>query len=117
MVKLTKDDKQRMCEELTEYLPKIRSLLNVTQAELGDLCGFSRIRVSQIETGAAKMTWSQLTSIVLVCFMNIKAKEYFLANGLLGKSFLQFLQCRDENIPPEPNIIIREDIIKRSYYE
>jgi len=112
VVVITPEEKRQMCDELADHLPKIRSLLNVTQAELGYLCGFSRIRVSQIETKVAKMTWSQLTSIVLLCFENMRTKEYFYANDLLGVRFLQFMQRKDENIPPNANVNVREELIQ-----
>lgn len=111
MVKLTADDKRKMCDELTGHLPKIRELLNVTQADLGALCGFSRTRVSQIENGAIKMTWSQLTSIMFVCTCNIRTKEYIYANRILGPRFLQFIQRKDDNIPPDANITVRAELI------
>lgn len=115
MVVLTESEKQEMCKELAQKLPKLRQLLSVTQAELGYLCGFSRIRVSQIETGKSRMSWSQLTSIMLVCELNLKAKEYIYANGILGPKFLQFIQRRDENIPPDINVEVRQEVVSPVY--
>ena len=77
MVVLTEEEKKEMSAVIAKELPKLRQLLNVTQAELGYLCGFSRIRVSQIETGKAEMSWSQLTSVMFVVMANQRAKEYF----------------------------------------
>ncbi len=111
MVTLSPEEKRELCRRLTQHLPKIRSLLNVTQAELGYMCGFSRTRISQIETGAITMTWSQLTSILFVCSLNVYTKEYFYANDVLGTRFLQFMQRKDENIPPDINIIVRTELI------
>ena len=115
MVILTEKEKKEMCQELSQHLPKIRKQLNVTQAELGYLCGFSRIRVSQIETGKAPMSWSQLTSVMFVCELNIKAKEYIYANGILSPKFLQFIQRKDENIPPDINVTVRREIVNRTF--
>ncbi len=112
MVVLTEAEKKEMCRVVAEHLPKLRQLLNVTQAELGYLCGFSRIRVSQIETGKAHMSWSQLTSIMLVCDLNLQAKEYFYVNDLLGPRFLQFIQRKDENIPPDVNVDVRPELLR-----
>lgn len=112
MVVLTESEKKEMCRIVADHLPKLRQLLNVTQAELGYLCGFSRIRVSQIETGKAPMSWSQLTSIMFVCSLNLRAKEHFYANNLLGPRFLQFIQRKDENIPPDVNVNVRPEFIQ-----
>ncbi len=115
MVILTEAEKRLMCQSLAEHLPALRALLGVTQTELGWLCGFSRIRVSQIETGKTEMSWSQLTSIALVCFMNIRTKEYLCRNDILGPEFLQFMQRIDGNIPPNVNVTVREEILPERY--
>jgi len=115
MVILTEAEKNEMCKIVAEHLPKLRQLLNLTQAELGYLCGFSRIRVSQIETGKAQMSWSQLTSVMFVCELNLSAKEYIYANNILGTRFLQFIQRKDENIPPDINVTVRREIVNRSF--
>ncbi|MBR2987376.1 MAG: helix-turn-helix transcriptional regulator [Clostridia bacterium] len=117
MVILTEAEKKAMCATLAEHLPKLRKQLNVTQAELGYLCGFSRIRVSQIETGKAAMSWSQLTSVMFVCELNIKAKEYIYANGILSPKFLQFIQRKDENIPPDINVGVRPEVLSQGYQQ
>ncbi len=92
MVILTEAEKNEMCEKLGKNLSKIRELLHLTQTELGYLCGFSRIRISQIETGRTRMSWSQLTSVMLICMMNHKTKEWFFENNILGDEFLSFIQ-------------------------
>lgn len=111
MVVLTEAEKKEMCGIIADHLPKLRQLLSVTQAELGYLCGFSRIRVSQIETGKAGMSWSQLTSVLFVVMSNQRAKEYFFANNLLGHRFMQFIQRKDENIPSDVNVNVRPELV------
>lgn len=106
MVIFTPEDKQEMCAVLSQQLPKIRELLGTTQESFGALCGLSRITISRIENGSARMNWSHLTSILLVCLCNRRTKEYFYANDLLSTRFLQFIQQKDENIPPETNIVV-----------
>ena len=117
MVVLTEAEKRELCRSLAEHLPTLRSLLGVTQTELGWLCGFSRIRVSQIETGKSEMSWSQLTSILLVCLLNIKTKEYLCRNEILAPDFWQFMQRIDGNIPPSVNVTVREEILPTSFFE
>ncbi|MBR5389694.1 MAG: helix-turn-helix domain-containing protein [Clostridia bacterium] len=116
MVKLSSEEKREMCSILASHLPKIRELLGVTQGTFGSLCGLSRITISRIENGSARMNWSHLTSIMFVCAVNRRTKEYFYANNLLGVRFLQFMQQKDANIPPETNIVIDLNAL-RAYAE
>ena len=100
-VKLTAEEKTQMCVNMAQHLPAIRRILGVTQEEFGDLCGFSRIRVSHIENGKEIMSWSQLTSVMFVCFVNANAKEYVLSNRLLSLRFMQFMQLKSDGEAPD----------------
>ena len=111
MVELTSAEKRAMCEELTKHLPKIRKLLSLTQADLGNLTGLSRVTISQIESGKVRMTWLHLNAIMFICAVNQRSKEYFYANNLLGPRYLQFVQGKDENIPPDYNVTVRTEMI------
>jgi len=112
MVELTAKEKKAMCAELTAHLPKIRKLLSLTQADLGNLPGLSRVTISQIERGQVKMPWLHLNAIMFICAVNLRSKEYFYANNLLGTRFLQFVQGKDENIPPDINVTVRTELIE-----
>lgn len=120
MVALSDEEKKQMCVELAEYLPKIRELLKLSQKEFGDRCGISTPRMSVIENKHFVMTWSQLTSIMFVCFCNHKTKEYFFTNTLLGPRFLQFIQQKEENSVPDVNIIVDDVYVsgyKKKFYD
>ena len=41
MVILTEEEKQEMCIELADHLPKIRELLKLSQKAFGERCGIS----------------------------------------------------------------------------
>ncbi|MBQ7295953.1 MAG: helix-turn-helix transcriptional regulator [Clostridia bacterium] len=111
MVNLSKTEKREMCISLAQKLPEIRKLLHMSQKEFGARCGISSNRLSAIENGHFVMTWSQLTSIILICMVNKQTKEYFYANKLLNPRFFQYLQRKDENIPPELNILVNPVIV------
>ena len=111
MVELSAAEKKAMCEEMTAHLPKLRKLLSLTQADLGNLTGLSRVTISQIESGKVKMTWLHLNAIMFICTVNQRSKEYFYANNLLGPRYLQFVQGKDENIPPDFNVTVRTELI------
>ena len=55
MVVLTEEEKSTLCNYLGRELSRVRKLIRLTQGELGDMCGISRITVSKIETGAVKL--------------------------------------------------------------
>ncbi len=112
MIKLSVEEKRAMCNKVASELPKIRELLGATQEGFGELCGLSRITISRIENGSARMNWSHLTSVMFVVMCNRRTKEYFYANEMLGEEFLQFMQQKDANIPPEVNITVDVDSLK-----
>ncbi len=112
MVELSAAEKKAMCEEMTAHLPKIRKLLSLTQADLGNLTGLSRVTISQIESGKVQMTWLHLNAIMFICTVNRRSKEYIFANNILGPRYLQFVQGKDENIPPDYNVTVRTEMIK-----
>jgi len=116
VVVLSKQEKRDLSDSLANHLPKIRKILGVTQAEFGELCGFSRTRVSQIENGAIKMTWSQCTSILFICTLNRTTSEYLFVNGIYTVRALQFFQSKDENMPPELDIMVRREIMEKALY-
>lgn len=113
MVILTEEEKQEMCIELADHLPKIRELLKLSQKAFGERCGISTPRMSVIENKHFVMTWSQLTSIMFVIVCNQKTKEYFFTNSLLGPKFLQFIQQKEENSVPDVNIMVDEVYVNR----
>ena len=56
MVILTEEEKQEMCIELADHLPKIRELLKLSQKAFGERCGISTPRMSVIENKHFVMT-------------------------------------------------------------
>ena len=113
MVKLSSEEKNLLCMKLAQHLPRIRGVLNTTQKEFGELCGISTPRLSVIENGRFIMTWSQFTSMLFVCMCNMNTKEYIYANGILTNKLLQYLQMKDENIPPMVNITVNTGMIEK----
>ena len=111
MVRLSNAEKEELCVKLAEHLPKLRELLHTTQKEFGDRVGVSTPRISVIENGRFIMSWSQFTSILFVCMCNLSTKEYIYANGILTNKLLQYLQGKDENIPPMVNITVDVGLI------
>jgi predicted transcriptional regulator len=113
MIKLSSEEKEELCIKLAKHLPKIRELLHTTQREFGNLVGISTPRLSVIENGKFVMSWSQFTSILFVCMCNLSTKEYIYANEILTNRLLQYLQGKDENIPPMVNITVNVGLIDK----
>ncbi len=116
MVRLNKIEKRVACIEFAKYVPKIREILHLTQQQFGAICGISTDRLSRIENEHTVMTWSQYTSILLLCMMNRDAKEYLFANAILHPRVLQYFQQKDENIPPVLNVFVHPEI-EKTYME
>lgn len=111
MVKLTKEEKAELCNTLTKHLPKLRKLLNLTQEDLANVSGLSRVTISQVEGGKVHMNWLHLNAILFICNANIKTKEYLYANNILGERFAQFVQLKNEDEPPEVNVNIDKSLV------
>lgn len=116
MVKLGEKEKQTMCNEMATHLQKLREVMKASQDELGNLCGLSRTRISQVETGAATMSWIQFMAFMMVFSVNYDTKQYIFANRLFAPRLLQYLQRKEENIPPDTSIDVRKELIM-SYEE
>lgn len=112
MVELSLKEKKYYCQEFGKHVVKIRSLLKLSQGEFALRTGITRDKISRIENGKNIMSWQQLMSILFLCCVNLKTKEYFFANKLFTPKILQYLQQKDENIPPEVNIHAREELIE-----
>ncbi len=112
VIELNRNEKKVLCIEFARYVPKLRSLLHLTQREFGNLCGISVDRLSRIENGHAVMTWGQYISILFVCMIDLNAKEYLLSNNIVSMRVLQYFQRKDESVLPSVNVIVHEEIEK-----
>ncbi len=100
---LNHGQKEKYCKRLTELLPLLRTRLGMTQEELGKVSGVSRVTISQIESGRAKMNWLHFTALMLVCTADRNTKELLYVRGLLDEQLLRFYQVM--NAQPELNVI------------
>ncbi len=89
---MSKEQKESYCVKLTGLLPLLRSRLGMTQEELGRVSGVSRVTISQIESGRAKMNWLHFTALMMVCTEDRHAKELLYVRGLLDETLLSFYQ-------------------------
>ena len=105
---LTQEDRNRYCGMMSEFLPDIRKRLGMTQEELENACGVSRVTLSQIESNRGKMNWLHFTALLQVCCENRDTKELLFARGLLDRRLLSFYQgVPEEDV--EVNLSVPEE--------
>jgi DNA-binding XRE family transcriptional regulator len=106
---LSKDQKEAYCSLMTGLLSMLRIRLGMTQEELSKVSGVSRVTISQIESGRAKMNWLHFTALMMVCNADRNAKEFLYANGLLDDPLLRFYQVSSSQ--PQLNVTVDPEII------
>lgn len=111
MVQLNLEEKRQLCLRIENALPLLRRTLRLSQARFGELAGISRARIILVENKKAHLSWGQVTGILFLCFGDQAAKELFYSENLLGPRFLQYMQQKDANIPPQTNICVHEELM------
>ncbi len=91
MIELTKTEKEEICSRFAEYLPELRKMMKLTQSKLGEICGYSRIRISNIETGREALSWHQLMAIAFICYMNAEVRGIMERHEILDDSFFKYI--------------------------
>jgi DNA-binding XRE family transcriptional regulator len=106
---LNHEQKEAYCRQMTELLPLLRARLGMTQEELGNISGVSRVTISQIESGRAKMNWLHFSALMMVCTADRNAKELLYVRGLLDDTLLRFYQVSSDY--PQLNVVVPLSII------
>lgn len=106
---LDRDKKEAYCRQMTELLPLLRGRLGMTQEELGKVSGVSRVTISQIESGRAKMNWLHFSALMMICTSDRNAKELLYVRGLLDDDLLRFYQVSCDL--PQLNVTVDPEII------
>lgn len=90
MTNLTKEEKEKYIDILTNYLQKLRKELQISQKDLAARTGISANRISLIENGKIKMNWSQFTSFLFIFSLNSKTKNLILRKNLFPMNAFKF---------------------------
>lgn len=72
------DVKEKCVKELTEVLPVLRKMNNLTQQDLGEIIGVSRQTITNIESGKAKMQWPVFLSLMFIFSLEKSSQKYLL---------------------------------------
>ena len=105
IVSLSEETKNDLKEALAEALPSLRKVLSLSQNDFGERTGVSRIRLSMIECGKYRMTWSQFTSFILVLIFNPQCKSILLRKNILTPELISYFECK--YIGEDPALDIR----------
>ncbi|MBE6654758.1 MAG: helix-turn-helix transcriptional regulator [Ruminococcaceae bacterium] len=105
IVSLSEETKNQLKDALAENLPSLRKVLSLSQNDFGERTGVSRIRLSMIECGKYRMTWSQFTSFILVLVFNPQCKSILLRKNILTPELIAYFECK--YIGEEPELDIR----------
>ena len=101
MVRMTRDEKQKIAINLAERLPQLRMHLGCTQADFAELCGVSKERISRIENKHYIMSWTQALAILAVLAVNKQTAGELLEYKLVDSRLVSFLQRKDKGEKPE----------------
>ena len=110
-IEIKKKERDRLTAQLAEELPVLRTRLDVSQEEMGELLGVTRQTYSAIETGKRTMSWSLYLSLIFLFEHDERTCEAIKQMGLYpkvkfagagstqGDSLLSsFIRLEDDNI-------------------
>ena len=94
IVNLSEEKMNQLKDSLAETLPSLRKILCLSQNDFGTRTGVSRIRLSMIECGKYRMTWSQFTSFMLILILNPQCKNILIRKEILTDELIAFFECK-----------------------
>lgn len=77
--RINKDEK---IEIMTQKLPVLRTMLQISQAELAELLGIGRQTLVAFETGKRKMTWNTFLSLMFVFTQKKETRDLLSILGI-----------------------------------
>lgn len=77
--RINKDEK---IEIMTQKLPVLRTMLQISQAELAELLGIGRQTLVAFETGKRKMTWNTFLSLMFVFTQKKETRDLLYILGI-----------------------------------
>ena len=101
MVTLSEEEIKECKETLASNLVALRKMLYLSQTEFGNRTGISRIRLSMIECGKYRMTWSQFTSFMLILILNPQCKNILIRKEILTDELIAFFECKYTGEEPD----------------
>ena len=81
----------RCIEILSNELPILRKMTNLTQKDLANILGVSRQTITNIESGSSKMKWSLFLAIMFIFELDHNTSEYLKNIDILYSELKEWL--------------------------
>ena len=88
---LSKKDKDKILDNLSENLPVLRAKLGVSQEDLAKKLGVSRQTIASIEAKKGKTAWPTVIAILLLFLVNPLTSGLVFGLGIVNKSIISYL--------------------------
>lgn len=88
---VTQEEQAELIDCMTANLLLLRTALNLTQTQLGNMIGLSRYTIMSIETRKRSMTWSVFLLLYLVFSRNEKTAVLLEPLGIKSSELSQIL--------------------------
>ena len=77
------DERQNYCSLLAKNLSTLRAKANLSQGEIADKLGYTRVVISDYENEKRQMNWKHFALFVLFFANNTELREIMIALGIL----------------------------------
>lgn len=88
---LSAEEKEQICTHCARNLRVMRTYLGWKQSELASAVGTTHRRISEIETGRARMPWTLYLALAFVFMSNPKTKSSPVFDSVVPKEVFRFL--------------------------
>ena len=75
-------NQEQAIQKMTQSLPALRTMLQLSQAQLAELIGVGRQTLVAFETGKRKMTWNTFLSLLFVFSQRQETRELLNVLGI-----------------------------------
>ena len=88
---LTAEQKDRICENCERNLKIMRTYLGWKQADLAEAVGTTHRRISEIENGKSKMSWTLFMALATVFALNKSTRHSPVYRTIISDEVLAFI--------------------------
>lgn len=91
---LQNEERECICENCAKNLRLVRAYLGWRQEELAKATGTTHRRISEIETGKAKMSWTLYLALVAILSIHPKTKDSFIYEMFVTDNTKKFITIK-----------------------
>jgi DNA-binding XRE family transcriptional regulator len=85
------EEREKYCRLLAQNLSTLREKANLTQSEIADKLGYTRVVISDYENEKRTMNWKHFAIFVLFFSNNTALREIMIALGILDEDVARVL--------------------------